>query len=107
MTRRKAATAMSNQDLSEVSLAIGELRAGQAFQKEALLAIQGDVKTIVNALPNLPPSPQCKAEHVILHSKIDETEKKVTTLTTKISALIIGGATAVKFFLNQKLGIDI
>ena len=66
MTRQKAATAMTNQDLSEVSLAIGELRAGLAFQKEALLAIQGDVKTIVNALPNLPPSPQCKAEHVIL-----------------------------------------
>lgn len=107
MARRKAATAMTNQDLSEVSLAIGELRAGQAFQQEALMAIQGDVRTIVNALSNLPPSPECKAEHVILHSKIDDTKKDVATLTTKISALIVGGATAIKIFLNQKLGIDL
>lgn len=94
-------------DLSEVSLAIGELRAGQAFQKEALMNIQGDVKTIVSSLGKLPPSPQCVAEHAILHSKIDDNEKKITTLTAKVSALIIGGATAVKFFLNNKLGIDI
>lgn len=102
---RKAANQMSH-DLSEVSLAIGELRAGQAAQREALGEIKDSLKHITASLSSLPPSPVCTAKHAELDEHLKETDKKVTWLTTKVSAIIMVGATGVKFGLN-KLGIDL
>lgn len=106
MARRKAATAMTNQDLSEVSLAIGELRAGQTFQQEVLSEIKSSLKHLTESLKSPPPSPVCVAKHAELDEHLKETDKKVTWLTTKVSAIIMIGATGVKLGLN-KMGIDI
>lgn len=101
----RKATQMS-QDLSEVSLAIGELRAGQAADRQALQEIKSDVKTIMGAMSNLPPSPTCVVKYTQLDERIDNIHKEVKWLSAKVGALIAAGATVAKVGLN-KLGIDI
>ena len=97
---------MAGQDLSEISVAIGELRAGQTSQREALGDIKSKLQTISDSLAKMPPNPICIAEHQILHAKLEDTNLKIKSLSAKVSGIVALGVVLVEGFLKW-IGISL